>query len=177
MRTFAARASVVLALTASACAHAQTANPVLTSAREIYDQKSKNIVAAAEEMPAEKYGYKPTPGQWTFGKTIAHVVDGNSRVCAMIGGTPATAIPAVKDTDSKEALVAALKASFDFCSKSLDATSDSKLGDPITFFGNRKTVRARALLELTIDVTDHYTQMAGYLRLNDLLPPSAQPKK
>jgi hypothetical protein len=73
--------------------------------------------------------------------------------------------------------VTALKSSFEFCSKSLDIVTDAKLADPITFFGGRKTTRARALLELDIDVTDHYSQMAGYLRLNGLLPPSAQPKK
>jgi uncharacterized damage-inducible protein DinB len=177
MHNFVVRSSLVLALTVSAFAHAQTTNPVVAASREIFDAKSKNIVASAEEMPADKYGFKPTAGQWTFGKTIAHVVDGNVRVCAMIGDTPATGIAAVKETDSKEALVGALKSSFAFCSKSLDATSDAKLGDPVTFFGNRKVTRARALLELVIDVTDHYSQMAGYLRLNDLLPPSAQPKK
>ncbi len=170
-------AALVLAFGFTAAAHAQAANPVLTSARQVFDQKSKLIVAAADEMPADKYSFKPTPAQWTYGKTISHIVQGNTAVCAMIGGTPATGIAEVKETDSKEALIAALKASFDFCSKSLDATSDAKLGDEITFFGGRKTVRARALLELDIDVTDHYSQMASYLRLSGLLPPSAQPKK
>jgi len=67
--------------------------------------------------------------------------------------------------------------SFGFCSKAVTALQDSKLGDTITFFGGRKTPRARAVLELVADLADHYTQMAGYLRLNGILPPSAQPRK
>ena len=34
-------------------------------------RSSKNLVAAAELLPAEKYGYQPTPAQMTFGQLIA----------------------------------------------------------------------------------------------------------
>jgi hypothetical protein len=73
--------------------------------------------------------------------------------------------------------MAALKASFDFCGPILDSLQDSKLGDTVTFFHGTQVPRARALLELTADLPDHYSQMASYLRLNGMLPPSAQPKK
>ena len=49
------------------------------------------MVDAAEEMPAEKYGYRPTPEQWMFGNIISHVADANNRVCAMFSDTPAAA--------------------------------------------------------------------------------------
>ncbi len=153
------------------------ANPVVASAREIFDRQAKFIIAAAEEMPADKYGFQPTKTQWTYGKTVAHIVEGNSHVCAMLGTLPMSSVPAVKETDSKEALGAALKVSFDYCAKTLDTLQDSQLGDTVTFFGGRKTPRARALLELAIDVADHYSQMAGMLRLNGLVPPSAAPRK
>jgi uncharacterized damage-inducible protein DinB len=151
-----------------------SANPVVASAREIFDREAKFIVAAAEEMPADKYGFQPTKRQWTYGKTIAHIVEGKSHVCAMLGTLPATSVPAVKETDSKEALGTALKASFDYCAKTLDTLQDPQLGNTVTFFGGGKTPRARALLELAIDVADHYSQMAGMLRLNNLEPPSAK---
>jgi uncharacterized damage-inducible protein DinB len=168
--------TLVLALGASSALHAQATNPVVASSREIFDRQSKFMIAAAEEMPAEKYSFRPTPAQMSFAGTVAHVVIGNTLVCGMIAGTPATA-PAVKDTDTKDTLVAALKTSFDACAKVLATTTDASLGDPISFFGGRKAPRARALLEIDIDVADHYSQMAMYLRLNGLLPPSAQPKK
>jgi hypothetical protein len=54
---------------------------------------------------------------------------------------------------------------------------DAQLGDTITYFGGAKKPRARALVELTDDLEDHYSQLASYLRLKGMLPPSAQGKK
>jgi hypothetical protein len=95
----------------------------------------------------------------------------------MLSDKPAPEGPAVTETSPKDLLVAALNASFDFCGKTLDGLQDAKLGDTITYFGGVKKPRARALVELTDDLEDHYSQMAGYLRLNGILPPSAAPKK
>jgi hypothetical protein len=49
------------------------ANPVVWSAKMLYERDSKNMIAAAEEMPADKYSYHPTPDQWTFGKVVSHI--------------------------------------------------------------------------------------------------------
>lgn len=154
-----------------------TANPVVSSAREIVTRQSKFIVAAAEEMPADKYSFHPSADQSSFGKIIAHVTQANNGVCAMLGATPAAQTAKVTETDSKEALIAALKSSLDFCDQALANLQDAKLGDTITFFRGAQEPRARALLELTDDLEDHYSQMASYLRLNGLTPPSAQPRK
>lgn len=153
------------------------ANPVVSSAREIFARQSQLIVAAAEEMPADKYGYHPTPGQWSFGKVASHVVRASYGVCAMLSDTTPPQGNELSETSSKDAIVAGIKASFEFCDKSLAGLQDAKLGDSITFFRGTKATRARALFELTDDLYDHYSQMAGYLRLNGLIPPSAKPKK
>jgi hypothetical protein len=52
---------------------------------------------------------------------------------------------------------------------------DSKLGDPMTLFGNRPSSRAGAIIALSDGWFDHYSTQAIYLRLNGILPPSAQP--
>ena len=54
---------------------------------------------------------------------------------------------------------------------------DSRLGDSIPFFGGRKVTRAAAMLALADDWADHYSQVAIYLRLNGLLPPTAKKKE
>jgi hypothetical protein len=54
---------------------------------------------------------------------------------------------------------------------------DSKLGDTVELFGGREGPRAFALIALTNDWADHYSAAAMYLRLNGLLPPTAQEKK
>jgi len=158
-------------------AQGSVANPVTASVQEIYDRQSKRIAAAVEEMPADKYGYSPTPEQWTFGKIVAHIAQADYAVCSMISDNPVPKDFKVSETDPKDKLVPAVQASFDFCSQALMTLQDSKMGDTITFFGGRKTTRARAAVELAIDLTDHYTQLAGYLRLNGMLPPSARPQK
>jgi hypothetical protein len=155
----------------------QVPNPVVSSAKEIYVRQSAYIAAAVDKMPADKFGYHPTPEQWTFGKIVSHVAQANDHVCAMLTTAPAPDGSAVTETSPKEALVTALKASFDYCGKALDTLQDSQLGDTITYFGGVKKPRARALVELTDDLEDHYSQLASYLRLNGMLPPSAAPKK
>jgi uncharacterized damage-inducible protein DinB len=166
----------MLGLTAPLALVAQTANPVVSAAQEIFAADSKYIVAAVEQMPADKYSFHPTPDQWSFGKIASHVALGSNAVCSMLSGTPAPQGAKVSETDSKDTLVAAIKSSFDYCDKTLASLQDSKLSDSITFFRGRQTTRARALLELTVDLSDHYSQMASYLRLNGMTPPSAKPK-
>jgi hypothetical protein len=174
MRKLMLMAALSLLAPLGARAQASFPNPVSSSAREIEDRFAKSIVAAAAEMPADKYGYHPTPQQLTFGKIIEHLAESNVGLCAMISDLPAPQGAKLSETDPKDTLVTALKASFEFCSQALAKLEDSKLGDSITFYRGRKVARARALLELTDDLNDHYSQLASYLRLSGLLPPTAQ---
>ena len=152
------------------------ANPVTTTVKSQLTRYEKNMVAAADLMPAEKYNFKPTPEMNSFGHVVMHIAQSNYFLCAKISGQAA---PDVKlaDTDGKDKLVAGLKASFEFCSTALAGVDDSKLSDPMTLFGNRQTSRAGALITLSDDWYDHYGAQAMYLRLNGILPPTAQPAK
>jgi uncharacterized damage-inducible protein DinB len=156
---------------------AETANPIVWSADQIYHRQAKFMIAAAEEMPVDKYTYRPTPDQWTFAKLISHVAQANGGVCGILSGTPTPADTKVAETASKEELVAAIKASFAFCDTAMTNLQDSQLSAQVTFFRGAHVPRARALFELTGDLEDHYSQMASYLRLNGLTPPSVQPRK
>ena len=146
--------------------------------KEILPHQQKNRVAAVEEMPAEKFAYKPTEKQMTFSHLVLHIVESNNYLCSKIGDVPEVkaAVP-LKESDGKEKLVAALKASFEFCATALIKVDDSRLADEVELFGGRKGSRAFALIALSNDWADHYSSAAMYLRLNELLPPTAQPKK
>jgi len=167
----------LLLLLISTALFAQEKNPVTFVVKQILPRQQKNLVAAVEEMPADKFSYKPTAEQMTFGHLVVHIIGSNNHLCSTIGNMPEVKPPALKDTDSKDALVAALKSSFDFCSSALDKVDDSKLGEEVALFGGRKGPMAFALIALTNDWADHYSAAAMYLRLNGLLPPTAQPKK
>jgi len=151
-------------------------NPVSTVVRESLSRRQKNLVAAAEEMPADKYNYKPTEPQMTFAKLVMHIAESNNYLCAKISDIPEPKSGELKETDGKDKLVAALKASFDFCETALAKVDDSKLSDTVELYGGRKGPRAFAMFALTNDWADHYSAAAQYLRLNGLLPPTAQKK-
>jgi len=172
------RTCCVLVLAAATALFAQDKNPVTSVAREILPRQQKNLVAAVEEMPADKFNYKPTEQQMTFGHLVLHIVESNNYLCSKIGDAPEVkaAVP-LKESDGKDKLVEALKASFDFCTTALGKVDDSKLSDQVELFGGRKGSRAFALIALTNDWADHYSSAAMYLRLNGILPPTAQPKK
>ena len=80
----------------------------------------------------------------------------------------------MKDTDGKDKLVAAMKASFEFCGTALAKADDSKMNDNITWFDGKPRTRAWAFMGLASSWADHYGAAAMYLRLNGLLPPTAK---
>ena len=160
-------------LSASALAQ-QSKDPVSDVLREMLKGRQKNTVAAFEEMPADKFSYKPTPEQMTFGHLAAHIVEGNNYFCANVGDVPQPKGEDLKGTEGKDKLVAALKASFDFCGTALTKASDSKLNENITWFDGKPKARVWAFLGLASSWADHYGMAAMYLRLNGLLPPTAK---
>ncbi len=164
----------ILLATASMFAQPAGKNPVSSVVREILPRQQKNLVAAVEEMPADKFAYKPTPQQMSFAHLVLHITESNNYLCAKISDAPAPKAEALKETDGKDKLVAALKASFDYCGTALQKVDDSKLGDTIEAYGGRQAPLAWALIALTNDWADHYGAAAIYLRLNGLLPPTAK---
>ena len=168
----------VLLVLAGASLMGQDKNPVTSAVKEILPRQQKNLIGAAEAMPADKYSYKPTEQQMTFSHLVMHVIESNNLLCSRISQAPAPKPEApLKESDGKDKLVAALKTSFDFCSSALGKMDDSKLGDEIELLGGRKGSRAFGLIALTSGWADHYGAAAIYLRLNGVLPPTAQPKK
>jgi hypothetical protein len=141
--------------------------------------------AAFDSIPESKYGFRPTPQQQTIGYIAQHLADANYVLCSRFGGMthPMTAKDSLADTVKalwpKDTLVARLKASFEFCHNSFAAVNDANLADSIsvgTPASPRKVVRARAVLIFVLDLVDHYSQLANYMRLNGMVPPSSYPR-
>ncbi len=165
------------AKTATPAASAPIKDPVTAAVRMILPNRQKNILAAIDAMPADKFSYKPTPDQMSFAHLVVHIIESNNGMCAKAADVPSPKIDEVKDTDSKDKLVTAAKASFDFCADAVSKMSDAKLGDNITLFGSMQGPRSMAVFFMAGGWADHYGAAAMYLRLNNILPPSAQPKK
>ena len=151
-------------------------NPVSGFVKAGVGRYEKNMVAAAEAMPAEKYGFKPSPEMNSFGHLVMHIAQSNNTFCSKISRQAAPDVK-MSESDPKDKLVAAVKDSFAFCTAALAKVDDSKLGEQFVLFGNRPISRGGALVALGGSWTDHYATQAIYLRLNGILPPTAQPAK
>ena len=175
---------VIVALVASASV-AQAQPPAMQSAGALsgalmtaWQRVSQNMPGAGDLMPPEKFGFKPTPEQMSFGEILAHEAQSNETLCGAIAGAGSTpSESAAGATAPKADLVARLRKSFEYCGGVVAKVTDSSLGDSVPFFGGRKATRARAAVALAQDWADLYAQAAMYLRLNGILPPSARPKK
>ncbi|HUB01213.1 MAG TPA: DinB family protein [Terriglobales bacterium] len=165
---------VGMLLMIAAGAFAQDKNPVTTALKDTFPGRQKNTIEAIEAMPADKFSYKPTADQMTFAHLVAHMIESNNSFCSKAAAVPAPKVQEAKDTDGKDKLVAALKASFDFCGQALSKMDDSKLGEMTEGFGGHQFSRARYALILASSWADHYGAAAMYLRLNGILPPTAK---
>ena len=169
------KTNIVVVLAAAfvpALASAQS-SPVSDAFRKLLSRQAKNLVASAEAMPANKYGFKPTAAQMTFGEVVLHVAGDNDEACAPVGGIQAPKRATLAPTDDKTKLIARLRESFALCDQAVAHLDDSGLNAPVSAFGEQVT-RAALMYERTEDWADHYSQMAIYLRLNGLLPPTAR---
>ena len=160
--------AVVLILPSIAAAQA----PVADAFRWETQRSERNLIAAAVLMPADKYSFKPTPAQMSFGDVVAHLAGGNDALCGLISGTKAPSRSEVTAKAAKDVLIARLRETFTFCNDALAKLDDSNLGEKMTVFGTPMT-RATAMMVTADDWGDHYSQAAIYLRLNNLLPPTA----
>jgi uncharacterized damage-inducible protein DinB len=162
------------------------ANPIVTAFRGRILGAHRNIAQALDSIPEAKFGYKPTPAQLTIGYIAQHVASDSYLFCNTFGAMKSslpevdTATPdSVKAAWPKADLVSKLKASFAFCAQALDQVTDATLPDAVTFtFGGtaRNSTRAAMVLGHALDLADHYSQLANYMRLIGMTPPSALPR-
>jgi len=169
------RAIAVLALAASPLAAQGNAPSAVGTARMLWEDVTGYLVRSAEDMPAGKYDFKPTPAVRSFGAIIGHVAGAQEMFCAVALGEKPPAEDAVEKTaKSKEALIAALKASNDHCRKAY-AMSDAAAAAMTDVFGGRQSKLYVLMVNTTHD-NEHYGNLVTYLRMNGMVPPSSRPR-
>lgn len=162
-------------------------NPLTAMFRTRMMNYQRLLAQAFDSIPESKFGYKPTPAQLTIGYVAQHLAADNYFYCNSFGalkGTPAaadtTTVDSVKAKWPRDSLLAKLRTSFKFCEDALAQLDDAKLTEPIAVRqGNNNMVnitRAQRVVGHIIDLVDHYSQIAIYMRLNGMLPPSALPR-
>jgi len=141
-------------------------NPLTTTATQRYfNVVRRNLEASADAMPADKYGFRLTPGQMTFAEWLIHSAQRNYSDCATLKGVsvPEAERQAAGLTDKAE-VNRALKDSFAYCEEALKAMDDQKAisSAPVS----------TAFLHLVVHNNEIYGNVVGYLRVSGIVPPS-----
>jgi uncharacterized damage-inducible protein DinB len=185
LASIAAFAASPAAAQTSDAGYADSLSPSLASvANAMHATIRRNLAEAAASMPADEYGFRPTPAVRTFGQLIGHVINANLFFCSQITGekVPATNYEQVTD---KAGLVKALNDSLASCDRAYAGTTDANFNALVTIgpgvgMGPARTVRGAALMFNTTHNQEHYGNIVVYMRLKGHVPPSTarqQPKK
>ena len=161
---------VIIAAPLSLVAQSSPRDVVSDAYRAEFELNAGRIVAAADDMPADRYEYRPTAGQMSFADVVVHVAEGNDDIGAAVADVRAPARTPVRADAAKAVLIARLQETFAYCRDALARLHDGMLADPVPDYGTR----AKALFSTINHWSDHYSQMAIYLRLNGVLPPTAR---
>src|SRR5215470_16214493 len=117
---------------------AATAQAVATM-KDVWTGPVTNVTKAAEEVPESLYAYRPTPAVRSFGQLVAHVAGAQNYLCSVVLGGPERAEDEFeKQVMTKTQLVAALKASNEYCAKAY-ALPDVASKQHVQLFGQDRT--------------------------------------
>ena len=173
---FAAVPAVVLAqVTASTPGQtpAATANPISSSHSKMYSMLSGVVIAAAEKMPEEDYSFRPTSDVRTFGQLVGHLADSQYYFCSSVAGETRPPAGIEKSKTRKADLVAALKEAVAYCGKVYASMTDAK-GSQMMKLMNTDMAKLTVLSGNTAHDYEHYGNMATYMRIKGLVPPTSE---
>jgi hypothetical protein len=145
----------------------------------------KVIVAAADAMPADKYGFAPTDGEFkgvrTFGQMVKHLSATNYILAAAALGEepPADAGDELgpEAVRTKAEILSYLKGSFAYLDKAIEAIGQKAApvkSSPISPLKSTEATRLALAVESLVHAFDHYGQMVEYLRMNGVVPPASR---
>ena len=149
------------------------ANLLVRSSQDFYTYMKTNILKAAETMPEEDYSFRATPELRTFGQIVGHIADTNASLCGLGGGKAVPLPNAEKSKTSKADLIAALNAAFSACDAAYAAMTDAKAAEAIKFLGGEHS-RLSAFDFNVAHNYEHYGNLATYMRLKGMVPPSSE---
>ncbi len=136
------------------------------------------LVPLVEAMPADKFNFAPTKGDFkgvrTFGQQVQHVIVANY---SMFGAAASIQPPdrqTFKNMKTKEQLVQGLKDSFAFGHRAIATLTPQNAMEavkPVDGITTRGGIMAFAIIHMN----DHFGQLVEYLRMNGIVPPSSRP--
>jgi uncharacterized damage-inducible protein DinB len=135
------------------------------------------MMKIAAAMPDDKFGYRATAPERTWGEQILHVAEANIVQMGRLGAKVPPPAYDMKET-SRVAIMRTLEASFDYGVAALKEQTDQSLLAQASstrfdrFMG--PSTKARVVYYVIGHTWDIYGQMVVYLRLNGITPPASQ---
>ena len=120
----------------------------------------QNLARAAEAMPAEEYGAKPTSEVRSFGQLIGHVINANFFFCSQAAGEKSPATRNYEQVADKATLGAALSESLAFCDKVYGSLTDASFNERVTMVGGAGNAGDRYGSRRRADFQHHPQQRA-----------------
>jgi uncharacterized damage-inducible protein DinB len=139
----------------------------------------RQIVSAADAMPADKYDFVPTgPGDFkdvrSFGSQVKHLAEANYEFFdgwGISGGVDPKTIETLK---SKDEIMKALRDSYKFAHAAVDSITAQNAFTALKGPEARKATRVSTAAFCMAHSMDHYGQMVEYLRMNGIVPPASR---
>ena len=139
-----------------------------------------DMMKAARAMPADKYAFTPASlalsgskftGVRSFADQVKHVTQANYNIAASVLGTePTVDLKAIGALDNKEAILAALEASFKAVHAAIATITPANQNDPVDDIGVAPHVtKLTEAAWAAAHGYDHYGQMVEYLRMNGIV--------
>ena len=169
-------AFATLAVTTLLIAPAFAATPAEVYGK-LFASQAEEVVSAAEAMPADKYNFVPTSGEFagvrTFGQQITHIAEAQYFFFKGFGVKPAIDPEAIAKLTNKDDIVKALKDSYAFAEQAMKTITPQNAFEKIGSVDGTDTRASIAAFGLS-HTNDHYGQMVVYLRLNGIIPPASR---
>jgi uncharacterized damage-inducible protein DinB len=144
---------------------------------KLFSGQAEEVISAAEAMPADKYNFAPTDGEFkgvrTFAGQVAHIAEAQYFFFGGFGIKPTVDSEAIAKLTNKEEVVKALKDSYAFAQQAVKTITPGNAFDKIAAVDGTDTRASIAALCLA-HTNDHYGQMVVYLRLNGIIPPASR---
>lgn len=140
-----------------------------------WQAQKKTMMEIADAMPAEKFGYKATPAERSYGEQVLHVAQINMALLKFVGGKATPPSLNSKSATTKEQMIKDMEESYDYGTALLQEQTEASITETINgpkFLG--PSARARIFWFLMSHSMDIYGQMVVYLRLNDIVPPASR---
>lgn len=159
---------------ATSPAAAQSGNPMMTSARQLYEAGKGYVLGAAEQAPPEDYAFRPVDSVRTYGQILGHLSDVHFLTCSLgLGESNPNTSSVEQANPGKEEMVATLRRSYELCDRAY-ALADQAVTAPAELFG-QQTTRFHALNLNVAHDFEHYGNLVTYIRMRNRVPPSSQP--